>query len=172
MAVQRVKNNSVAVGVVGLTEFRRSLNKVLTEGGPSGNDLLKAANWRVSQFVVEKAQARAATVGRMQARAAEALRASKTASRAEIVGTASSKVPFFFGAEFGAKPNILRKPRAAAGWAGPGRYYGYRQFLPWKKPGGGNTGYFLFPTMREESGNIVDIYGKEIDAIMRKVFPD
>lgn len=172
MAAERIKSNRNAIAVVGLTDFRKQLQKVIREGGETGDTLLKDANWRVAQYVVEKSQARAETVGRMQARAAQAMKASRTSSRAQIIGTADPKTPFFFGAEFGAKQNILRKPRKAAGWAGPGRYVGYRQFLPWKKPGSGDTGYFLYPTMRAESDNIVKMYGDEIDDIMRQVFPD
>ena len=166
----RIRSNAVAV--VGLRDFQRELKKVITEGGTTGDAMLKDANWRVAQYIVEKSQARAATVGRMQARAAEGLKASKTAVKAQVSANIDKTSPFFFGAEFGAKPNILRSPRRAAGWAGPGRYRGYRQFLPWKKPGSGNTGYFLFPTLREESDNIREMYGQEIDKIMRDVFPE
>lgn len=166
-----VKVNRNAIAVIGLNDFRKQLKKIVDEGGETGEKLLKDANWRVSQYVVEKAQARAATVGKMQAKAATALRASRTGTRAQIVGTASPKIPFFFGAEFGAKPDILRRERKAAGWAGPGRYRGYRQFLPWRG-NRGQVGYFLFPTMREESDKIREIYDTELRGIMRMAFPD
>ena len=166
-----VKIRSSAIAVIGLREFQREIKKVITEGGATGETLLKDANWRVAQYIVEKSQARAATIGKLQNKAASGMTASRTAQRAQI-STNVDRVPFFFGAEFGAKPDILRRERKAAGWAGPGRYRGYRQFLPWKKPGGGNTGYFLFPTMREESDNIREMYGQELDKIMRDVFPD
>lgn len=168
----KIKTKGQSVAVVGLSDFRKQLKKVVQDGGPDGQRLLKDANWKVAQHVVEKAQATAATVGRMQVRAAGNLRASRTAATAQIVGVSNDKVPFFFGAEFGAKQNILRKPRKASGWAGPGRYYGFRQFLPWKKPGNGNTGYFLFPAMRAESQNIVEMYGDELDKISRVIFPE
>lgn len=166
-----VRIRSGAVAVIGLRDFQRELKKIVTESGPTGDALLKDANWRVAQYIVEKSQARASTIGRLQARAAEGMKASRSAQRAQIA-TNVDKTQFFFGAEFGAKQNILRKPRRAAGWAGPGRYRGYRQFLPWKKPGGGNTGYFLFPTMREESPRVVEMYGEEIDRIMAQAFPE
>ena len=171
MAAERIKADRNAIAVVGLADFNRQLKKVIQDGGETGDALLKEANWRVAQYVVEKSQARAETVGRMQARAAQAMKASRTASRAQIIGTASEKVPFFFGAEFGAKQNIIRKSRKAAGWAGPGRYRGFRQFLPWRG-NKGEVGYFLFPTMRAESQNIVEMYGKELDNVMRAAFPE
>lgn len=170
MAADRIKSNRDAIAVVGLTDFRRQLARIAAEGGP-GDALLKDANWRVSQYIVENAQARAATIGRMQARAATALKASRIASKAQIVGTANDKIPFFFGAEFGAKQDILRKPRQKSGWAGPGRYRGFRQFLPWRG-NKGNVGYFLFPTMREKSQEIVEMYGDELDKIAKIAFPE
>lgn len=171
MAVERIRANRNAIAVVGLTDFRKQLQKVINEGGETGEALLREANWRVAQYVVQKSQAQAATIGRMQARASQAMKASRTSSRAQIIGTASDRVPFFFGAEFGAKQNILRKARKASGWAGPGPYRGFRQFLPWRG-NKGEVGYFLFPTMREESANIVEMYGDELDNVMRQVFPD
>lgn len=166
-----VKIRSRAIAVIGLRDFQRELKKVITEGGQTGEALLKDANWRVAQYVVEKAQARAATVGRMQAKAAEGMKASRTGNRAQLSVNIDKNSPFFYGAEFGAKPDILRSERRAAGWAGPGRYRGYRQFLPWRG-NKGEVGYFLFPTLREESDNIREMYGKELDQIMKAVFPE
>lgn len=170
--VETTKVLNMSTAVIGLRDFRRAVKEVIDESGTTGEDLLKAANWRVAQYIVEKSQARAATVGRLQVRAAESMKASKRGDRAEVFANVSKDNPFFFGAEFGAKQNILRKPRRAAGWAGPGRYRGYRQFPIWKKPGGGNTGYFLFPTLREESPRVVEMYGEELDKIMKSVFPE
>lgn len=162
---------SASIAVKGLRELNRELRALDQAGGSQNRDLLKAANWRVAQFVVEKAQQRAAGVGRQQVRAAQSLRASKTAARAQVAG-GSASVPFFFGAEFGAKQNILRAERKRAGWAGPGRYMGFRQFLEWKKPGSGNTGYFLFPTLRAESDNIIELYAEELDRVTAQAFPE
>jgi hypothetical protein len=163
--------SSSTVAVSGLREFRNELRRLQTESGGDGSALLKDANWKVAQFVVGRAQSRAGTVGRQQARAAESLRASKTVNRAQVAG-GSAKMPFFFGAEFGAKQNILRSERRAAGWAGPGRYLGFRQFKQWRKPGGGNTGYFLFPTLRAETQNIIDFYADELDKVAAQAFPE
>lgn len=170
--IPTIRSRGESVAVVGLDDFRRQIARVLQDGGADGTALLKDANWKVAQFVVDKAQAKAATVGRMQVRAAGTLKASKAASRAQVTGVANDKVPYFFGAEFGARQNILRRERRAAGWAGPGRYYGFRQFLPWKKPGNGQTGYFLFPAMRENSDQIREMYGDAVDVIAKKIFPE
>lgn len=167
----RVMKSTATVAVKGLDQFRRELKAIADGGGADGEALLKEANQRVARHVISRATARASGVGVMQLRAAQSMVPGRRSARATITG-GSSKVPYFFGAEFGAKPNILRRERRAAGWASPGRWRGYNQFETWKKPGSGNTGYFLFPTMRAESAEIVEIYGREIDQIMKKAFPD
>lgn len=162
---------SASVAVKGLRELNRELKALDAMGGEGNRQLLKDANWRVAQFVTEKARQRASGVGRQQARAAESLKPSKTVNRAQVTG-GNARVPFFFGAEFGAKPNVLRSERQRAGWAGPGRYIGFRQFLPWTKPGSGNVGYFLFPTLKNESSDIIELYADELDKVTAKAFPE
>lgn len=171
MATENIRSTDRAIYVKGLDEFRKELRRIEANGGEDGRELLKDANNRVASYVVQQAQRRAAGIGRMQARAASALKANRAQARATI--TASTRdVPWFFGAEFGAKPNITRRPRAASGWAGAGPWRGYNQFEMWRKPGGGNAGWFLFPTMRAESKNIIEMYGDELDKIARRIFPD
>jgi hypothetical protein len=158
------------VYVRGLDDFRRELRRVEKQGGPDGRDLLKSANYKVATYVILKARQRAGSVGAIQARAASTMTAGQAQSRATITGGAS--VPYFYGAEFGAKHGILRRERKPAGWAGAGRWRGYNQFETWKQPGSGRAGYFLFPTMRAESRAIVEMYADELDDVMRDVFPD
>ena len=167
----KVMKSTATVAVKGLDQFRRELRAVAEGGGADGEALLKEANQRVARFVIGKATARASGVGVMQLRAAQSMTAGRRSARAVIIG-GSGAVPYFFGAEFGAKRNVLRKERRPAGWAAAGRWRGYNQFETWKKPGSGNTGYFLFPTLRAESAGIVELYGREVDQIMKKVFPD
>jgi hypothetical protein len=168
--VTKARRSEDGIYVRGLDEFRKELRRIEKEGGPDGRDLLKAANNKVATHVIVRARQRASIVGPMQARAASTLKAGQSQSRATITGGTS--VPFFFGAEFGAKRGILRRERQPAGWAGGGRWRGYNQFRPWNAPGSGRTGYFLFPTMRAESAAIVEMYADELDTIMRDVFPD
>jgi hypothetical protein len=133
------------VAVQGLDDLRRELRKLADAGL---TDQLKDANKAVADLVVAGAQSAAST--RMERRAASSLRSSRQAARAQVVG-GSAKVPFFGGAEFGS----LR----------------YRQFRPWT---GSNSqsGYFLYPTIRDLSDDIVELYGDEIEKIAGKAFPD
>ena len=154
------------VKVQGLDKFRRELKKIEESGGADGIALLKEANYRVASMVVEKAQARASSIGPMQAKAAASLKPGRQQARAVVSG-GGARVPFFYGAEFGAYRGLRRTARDS------GRsFIGHNQFLPWKKPGNGNTGYFLFPTMKAETQNIIDMYGKELDKIAKDAFPD
>jgi hypothetical protein len=170
MTMAKALKSGDQVIVHGLDDLRRELRRIESKGGPNGLELLKGANYKVATHVIGRAQGRAAGAGRMQARAASTLKAGRAQARATITGGVG--VPYFFGAEFGSKSNILRRARQPAGWAGAGRWLGYNQFLPWKQPGGGRAGYFLFPTMRSESAAIVEIYGDELDDIVAAAFPD
>jgi len=166
----QVKMTGDAVAVKGLTEFRKELTRIAKSGGADSRDLLKDANYKVAKFVIDNAKTRAGSLGRLQASAAQSMKPSKTMNMAKITG--GGTVDYFYGAEFGAKSNILRRERKPAGWAGAGRWRGYNQFDPWKKPGGGNGGYFLFPTMRDKTNEIVEMYGDELDKVAQAAFPD
>lgn len=150
--------------VQGLSDFRRELRRIAQDGGPDGRELLKEANHKVASLVVTSARTKAAGVGALQAKAASTLVAGRAQAKATVTG-GNARVPFFFGAEFGAKANILRNRRTRP-------TLGYNQFEIWKKPGNGNTGYFLFPTLKDESRTIIELYGEELEKITKYAFPN
>lgn len=162
----RIVNKGVAID--DLDDFRRDLQKLAREGGPDGLSLLKAANYRVAEHVRKRAVARAAGVGKMQLKAAKSMRSSKTATRATLTG-GNAKVPFFGGAEFG---SYLGLRKDVGGPNGPNPGIGWVQFPLWKEPGHGQTGYFLFPTMRAETAAIKEMYVRELDEICKFAFPN
>lgn len=151
------------VRVAGLDQFRRQLRQIEQAGDTDGIALLKEANYRVASMVANRAKGRAASVGRLQAKAAGSLRPGRQQARATISG--GTGVRFFFGAEFGSYRDIPRTRNNRT-------FLGFNQFLNWKQPGNGNTGYFLFPTMRDETRNIIEMYGDELDRIAKDAFPD
>lgn len=167
MAVEKTHLKTKGVGIKDLDAFRKDLQRLVREGGPDGLSLLKAANYRVAEHVRTRAVVRAAGVGRQQLKAAQSMRSSKTATRASLTG-GNAKVPFFSGAEFGAGLGIRKN---VGGPNGPNPGIGWEQFLTWKEPGHGQTGYFLFPTMRAESENIKEMYVRELDEICKIAFP-
>ena len=85
-------------------------------------------------------------MSRQAAKAAGTLRPVKSGIAASISG--GSGIGFFFGAEFGSSR--------------------YHQFMAHR----GETGYFLYPTIRDEMDNIVDFYGDEVERVARRAFPD
>jgi hypothetical protein len=151
------------IRVKGLDEFRKELRKLQDAAGADGLSLLKDANFRVANMVIGKAQSRASGLGAMQAKAASTMKAGRAQARATITGGA--RIPFFFGAEFGAYSNV---PRQRGGRA----FVGFNQFEPFKKPGNGNAGYFLYPTIKAESKRIIDMYADELEKISKQAFPD
>jgi len=172
----RIVNKGVAID--DLDDFRRDLQRLVREGGPDGLSMLKDANYRVAEHVRVHAVRRALGVGRQSFRAAETLRASKAATRATLT-MGSYKVPYFGGAEFGAK---LGMRRDVGGRNGPNPGIGWLQFrdssygpanrMEWNEPGHGKTGYFLFPTMRDETPAIKEMYVRELDDICKFAFPN
>lgn len=175
MAIAKTHLKTKGVGIADLDAFRRDLQRLAREGGPTGLSLLKAANHRVAEHIRTRAVTRAGTVGPQQAKAASTLRSSRAATSARLT-LGSAAVPWAQGAEFGAMPNAMRfniggrPPRSGLGW-NQFRDGGGSQ-LEWKEPGYGQTGYFLFPTMRAESERIKDMYVRELDDICKIAFPD
>jgi hypothetical protein len=159
----RARRSAETVRVQGLDDLRRELRKIQQNGGPQGSTLLKEANHKVASHVVSRAQGRAASVGRMQSKAAATLRAGRAQARATVTG--GTGVPYFYGAEFGAYAGVSRTRGART-------FLGFNQFLQWKAPGNGNTGYFLYPTMKAESATIIEMYGDELDKITDQAFPN
>lgn len=132
------------VTVEGLDQFRRELRKLDDKTLIDG---LKDANKQVGDIVVDEAKSRAQT--RLQVKAASTLRAGRQQARAVVTG-GTARVPFFFGAEFGALQ--------------------YRQFSPWRGSGE-NAGYFLFPAIRDKREEVLDVYGVAIERLAAEAFP-
>lgn len=167
MASKNTRIKTKGVAIKDLDDFRRDLQRLVREGGTNGLTLLKAANYRVAEHVRVRAVARAAGVGKMQLRAAESMRSSRSQTRATLTG-GNAKVPFFGGAEFGADVGMRKN---VGGPNGPNPGIGWVQFKTWKPPGYGQTGYFLFPTLRAESETIKEMYVRELDDICKIAFP-
>lgn len=160
----QARRTEETINVRGLDQLRRELRKIEQQGGADGIALLKEANYKVASMVANKAKIRGSSVGRLQGKAAQTLRAGRQQARATVSG-GTAAVPFFYGAEFGSYSGIERQRKGRS-------FIGFNQFLPWKRPGGGNAGYFLFPTLRDETKNIIEAYGEELDKITKQAFPD
>lgn len=204
------------VNVAGLDELRRELKRIDREFGSSGSDALKDVNYKVADFVIGRATVAAATLGKMERKAAGSMDASRSGVAARI-NAGGKKVPFFGGAEFGAyrdrrrllkntrgrativrnnedinrvirrvegqtiaydrfggTSTVRKKAREAYGATGvkvTGTIIGWNQFQPWRGNKAG-AGYFLFPTIRRNMNEIIELYGDEMERLLSDAFPD
>lgn len=147
------------IRVRNLREFRDALEQTAS-GLPA---VLRQANRGVADFVVDRATSRARGTGRLQARAAEGLRAS-AGELSATVRLDGEKVPGALGTEFGAAHDVQRRIRG-------GFRLGWNQFDSWTGRSG-EAGTFLFPTIRETRDEQLALYEEEIAGIMAGAFPD
>ena len=134
------------VRVKGLREFQREIRRISPELAKE----LRVVNKTVAQTVVDGAVGRAQALGGVQAKAGGSLKARAQAQAAQVV-LGGPKYPYAMGAEFGS----IR----------------YRQFPSWRGSSA-SAGYFLYPTIRENSAKIIESYGEAIDRIAAKAFPE
>lgn len=140
----------------GLKDLQRELRAV--------NDKLPKelgnVNHEVAQYVISRSKGRASTP--LENRAADTLSAARN-QRVSMVRLGGSRNPEALGAEFGAGHNVLRNTSR-------GSMQGWNQFRPWRGSGGG-AGYFLFPTIREDTPQIIEMYLDLIDRLTQRAFP-
>ncbi len=144
------------IRINGLVDLQRELRKI-NEKLPKA---LGDVNKDVADYVVHRAQGRASTP--LEHRAADTLKAARQ-QRVALVRMGGAKNPEALGAEFGAIRNIPRN-------TGRGIVRGWNQFREWR----GNdesAGYFLFPTIRDDTPQIIDRYAELIDRLCKKAFP-
>lgn len=211
-----VVRSADSIRVAGLADLRRAIRSTDQTLGSNGQAGLKDVNYKVADFVVQRARTRASTVGRLAASAARSMEPSRSGVAARI-NAGGRSAPFFGGAEFGAyrdKRRLLkntrgratlvrdeenikkvirrvedqtlaydrfggsstvrkraRKDYGATAVKVTGTMLGWNQFREWR--GNGRTaGYFLFPTIRANIDEIVDLYSDEMRDLLSDVFPD
>jgi septal ring factor EnvC (AmiA/AmiB activator) len=136
--------------IEGLSQFQRELKK-LSGALPTS---LRKLNEEAANKIVDTGREKARRP--QQAKAAESLRASRSANYVAVLLGDSSKYEFALGSEFGARR--------------------YKQFPPWRgnqwQSWGGGPGYFLHPAIREVGTTILDDYWDSIRGLARRAFPD
>lgn len=144
------------IEIKGLVDFRKALRDLNRELPKELGNINKA----VADFVVQRAKGRASTD--LEHRAADTLKAART-QRVALVRLGGPKYPEALGAEFGAIQGIPRNTHR-------GTMQGWNQFRPWR---GNSTeaGYFLYPTIREDTPEIIEMYGNLLEQLARKAFP-
>lgn len=147
---QDIKVKEFAAQIEGLSDLRRALKAI----GDEYPDQLKQANIALADGIVSGSLRRAAGVSPLANKAAKSLRAMKSAANASVRG-GGARYPYFFGAEFGSK-----RYRQFKAWRG-------NQFTP-----GGQPGYFLHPTIREDSQQLLIKYREILDRLHATAFPE
>lgn len=140
--------SDIKVDVVGLTEFRKALKDAEAKWPKE----LGRAHKEIGDLVVTGATARAQGLGGVAAKTANAGGMKPSARSADVtILLGSARTPFALGAEFGggARPTT-------------------RQFRPHL----GQTGYFLYPTIRQTiaDGSLVEKYAEVIDRVAHDAF--
>lgn len=154
---------AVAVDVVGLKDLQRELRKV----GPEFPKELRRENHEVARYVLRRAEGTAARVGGVAAHAAPGMK-TRAEQRYALIQLDTHSHPEILGAEFGGGALY----RAGNPKSTTGKRPGFTsQFEPWRG-NGPDAGYFLYPTIRAETDEIVDRYGDLVDRVTAKAFPD
>lgn len=142
--------DGVKVEVVGLRDLQKALRQVDADFPKE----LRKANKAAAEDIVSAAKVMAFGVGGVAGKASGSLRA-VAEQRSASVKLGGARYPYALGAEFGA----LR----------------YHQFKPWRGnqwSDGDGPGYFLHPSIRARREQILEEYGKAIDRLTGKAFPN
>jgi hypothetical protein len=153
----KIKTGTVSV------EGLRELNKALKALGPEFPKALGAASKVVANFVANDARGAAMSLGGIAAKTAPSIKGVGGATSAGVA-FGGARYPFASGAEFGAGQDLRRRRSS-------GTYLGFNQFEPWKG-NGKDAGYFVYPSIRQDSDRIVTEYSKAVDAVLKNAFPD
>lgn len=148
-----------SIKVEGLAQLQKELRQV-------DKDLpkqLRLANKSVAEFVAAAAKVKASSLGGVARKSAPSVKA-LAQQRNASVKIGGKKFGFAIGAEFGGGKFGKGNPKPPGG--------GYTtQFKPYLKLGRGGAGYFLYPTIREKSEEIIEKYGDAIDRLTKQAFP-
>jgi len=144
-------------------------------------------NRSAARMVVDVAQQNATSRGGITAKAGRALTVAASQGKAVVRLTPSTRVPYAFGAEFGAKHDIPRDVKSW--WEGkstqPGRdgetgIVGWNSLPQWRgnqwiDPSGDNfggpaagTGYFLSPAVRTTAPKVVELYADTVTEVAER----
>jgi len=152
---------SGAVRVEGLRDFARAIRAADRRFSKD----LRLAHKETAEHVVQRAKVEAGRAGPQAARAATTLR-SRGESLYSVVVFGSPKVPFAFGANFGAYHDRERNTAR-------GSRLGWNQFPEWggNQFTGGANDLFLYRSIRRASldGSLEREYGQALDRLVQKL---
>lgn len=156
------------IRVVGLDQFARDLRRVDKDAAKE----LARAYRLIARDVRERARAKARQQSDAYEKAAAGIQ-SKASARDARIRISGRRYPFIFGHEFGAYHNLDRT--FAYGDKGVRTVKGWNQFPPWRGNryvNASNTGYAVFPTIRDRTPFIRDEVAKAMDEALAVAFPN
>lgn len=157
---QRSRTTAGAVvRVEGLAEFQ----KVLRAADKTLAKELRVANRDVAEVALRRAQSIA--TGRQAQRAAREGLTAKGEQRYAVLVLSSAKLPWVFGANFGAGHNKLRS------LVGGGQRLGWNQFPQWggNQFTGGANDQFLYRSLGTKPDILLEEYGEALDRLLKKL---
>lgn len=155
-----------AVTIRGLPEFRRALRGINKEWPKE----LRKVHKKIATDAQKWAQAEAAGMGGIQSAAAKAIKAKATQSRAAVGVSGGKRVPYGAVAFWGVKKRL--------GWFARRRYSGESQHLPkwvgntWDAAVHGQGPYAINDALADHMGDLLDDYGRMLDELTFRAFPD
>lgn len=136
----------ITVQVTGLKELRGNLQKL---EDVAGTQELKNALTDAADYVAVRARAK---VPSRSGAAAKSIAAFAQASRAGVKG--GGTIPYYGWLDFGTRKPVRGNPRSVGPWAGSGK--------------GPALGRFIYPTLEEQAGKIVEMVSDGLEAVIRK----
>ena len=146
------------IRVDGLKEFRREL-KALDAQWPKE---LRTANKEAADIVAEGTRSSFLSRPGVAPKVAASVKAlaQQTGAAVQIGG---DRWPFALGSEFGGGKFGAGRPSPRGGHT--------TQFPAWRGSGPG-AGYSLYPTFRAKREEVIETYGRAIDRLTARAFPD
>lgn len=145
--------NNTSIKIEGLKDFQRDLRAI-------DKDLpkeLRKANLQAAEVIAEGAKASFASRGGVAPKVAPSVKA-LAQQRNASVKIGGKAYPFAGGAEFGGGKYGKGNPTARGGHTT--QFEAFRQ-----------SGYSLWPTLKDKSDEVVEAYGKALDRLTKKAFP-
>jgi len=143
------------IRIEGLNETRAAVKRL---ADPEKTRQYKAVGFTIARDVVIPA-AKGKASNRLERRAAGTLKPVRTVTGGAV--RLGGGFPAALGAEFGANRN---QTRAGNPGGRPAQVRGWNQFQPWRGSDAG-AGYFMWPAIREQTGEIVNRWADMIEKL-------
>ena len=165
--------------IPGIYDFLKRANKL----GPEFNKELRASSIAIAKHVVAKAQAAASTqqerlvAGALVAKSDRIPTINVKSDRRFVSASRPNRkrktkvfaIDVWYGIEFGGGKHGKGFPAPRKTYADGSTRGGKHAFTSQFRPHKGRTGYFFYPTVRDESANIDKMYAQAVDRALKQL---